>query len=194
MKFWNAKLSPCLGKRVSFQRNYAAALVGSVETNTLQSTLALRTPRYYGHPDNTDRTKSPEKINYRRLNEINSRYYGLSLLRPQTRELAVFGFINWRWFGHRKEMSRPFALRENEEVLMEGGWSKRPHSKLFPVAKLPLTWVSEKMVPRKKTNKNNGAGWKWHFPQEQWIVRDNSKPAPFKGAFRKPHFVKKFPQ
>ena len=44
-----------------------------------------------GHPAITDtpiiRTaaKSPAKINYRRLTEINSRYYGLSLMRTLTR-------------------------------------------------------------------------------------------------------------
>ena len=46
----------------------------------LQSTPALRTPRYYGHPAITDSSKIPGE-SYRRLTEINSRYYGLSLLR-----------------------------------------------------------------------------------------------------------------
>ena len=45
------------------------------------STLALWTPRYYGHPAIRTAAKSPGKINYRRLTERNSRYYGLSLLR-----------------------------------------------------------------------------------------------------------------
>ena len=48
--------------------------------NALQSTPALRTPRYYGHPAITDSSKIPGE-SYRRLTEINSRYYGLSLLR-----------------------------------------------------------------------------------------------------------------
>ena len=46
----------------------------------LQSTPALRTPRYYGHLAITDSSKIPGE-SYRRLTEINSRYYGLSLLR-----------------------------------------------------------------------------------------------------------------
>ena len=36
--------------------------------------------RYYGHPAITDSSKIPDE-SYRRLTEINSRYYGLSLLR-----------------------------------------------------------------------------------------------------------------
>ena len=47
---------------------------------TIQSTPALRTPRYYGHPAITDSSKIPGE-SYGRLTEINSRYYGLSLLR-----------------------------------------------------------------------------------------------------------------
>ena len=46
----------------------------------VQSTPALRTPRYYGHPAITDSSKIPGE-SYRRLTEINSHYYGLSLLR-----------------------------------------------------------------------------------------------------------------
>ena len=46
----------------------------------IQSTPALRTPHYYGHPAITDSSKIPGE-SYRRLTEINSRYYGLSLLR-----------------------------------------------------------------------------------------------------------------
>ena len=46
----------------------------------LQSTLALRTPRYYGHPINKDSCKIPGQ-SYRRLTENKPRYYGLSLLR-----------------------------------------------------------------------------------------------------------------
>ena len=46
----------------------------------IRSTPALRTPRYYGHPAITDSSKIPGE-SYRRLTEINSRYYGLSLLR-----------------------------------------------------------------------------------------------------------------
>ena len=37
------------------------------------------------HPDNTAAAKSLAKINYRRLTEINSHYYGLSLLRTLKR-------------------------------------------------------------------------------------------------------------
>ena len=43
---------------------------------SLQSTLALRTPPYYGQ-----QLTLPAKINYRRLTEINSRNFGLSLLK-----------------------------------------------------------------------------------------------------------------
>ena len=52
--------------------------------NIIQSTLALRTPCYYGTQVIRTAVKSPVKINYRRLTEINSRYYGLSLLRTLT--------------------------------------------------------------------------------------------------------------
>ena len=55
----------------------------------LQSTLALWTPRCYGHPANTDRSQIPVNFFffYRRLTEIFSRHYGLSLLRALTRGL-----------------------------------------------------------------------------------------------------------
>ena len=51
----------------------------------VQSTFALRTPRYNGHPIIRTVAKSLAKINYRRLTETNSRYYGLSLVRTLTR-------------------------------------------------------------------------------------------------------------
>ena len=56
-----------------------------VQPEQIQSTLALRTPRYNGHPEIRLRAKSQAKINYRRLTEMNSRYYGLSLMRTLTR-------------------------------------------------------------------------------------------------------------
>ena len=46
----------------------------------IQSTPPLWTPRYYGHAAIKDSSKIPGE-SYRRLTEINSRYYGLSLLR-----------------------------------------------------------------------------------------------------------------
>ena len=55
-------------------------VVDSLWRKSIQSTPALRTPRYYGHPAITDSSKIPDE-SYRRLTEINSRYYGLSLLR-----------------------------------------------------------------------------------------------------------------
>ena len=65
----------------------------------LQSTPALRTPRYYGHPAITDSSKIPGE-SYRRLTEINSRYYGLSLLRTyghfirsQRHNFTVFSLV-----------------------------------------------------------------------------------------------------
>ena len=67
--------------------------------NHLQSTPALRTPRYYGHPAITDSSKIPGE-SYRRLTEINSHYYGLSLLRTyghfirsQRHNFIVFSLI-----------------------------------------------------------------------------------------------------
>ena len=56
-----------------------------VQPEQIQSTLALRTPRYNGHPEIRLTAKSQAKINYRRLTEMNSRYYGLSLMRTLTR-------------------------------------------------------------------------------------------------------------
>ena len=54
----------------------------TAEAVAVQSKLALRTPRYmyYGHPIIRTAAKSPAKIDYRRLTEINFRFYGLSLL------------------------------------------------------------------------------------------------------------------
>ena len=59
---------------------YFVLLLIFISWQQLQSTPALRTPRYYGHPAIADRSKIPGE-SYRRLTEINSRYYGLSLLR-----------------------------------------------------------------------------------------------------------------
>ena len=47
-----------------------------IEPSTVNSRLSL-----VGHPYNTTATKSPAKINYRRLTEINSRFYGLAVMR-----------------------------------------------------------------------------------------------------------------
>ena len=69
----------------------------------LQSTPPLRTPRYYGHPAITDRSKIPGE-SYRCLTEINSRYYGLSLLRTYRHFIRSqrhnFSFLS-RYSGHR---------------------------------------------------------------------------------------------
>ena len=51
----------------------------------VQSTLALRTLHYHGHLNKTDSSNSPAKTNYRRLTEINFRYYALSLMRTLPR-------------------------------------------------------------------------------------------------------------
>ena len=74
---------------LSYKRNLKA----------LQSTTALRTPRYYGHPAIMDSSKIPGE-SYRRLTEINSRYYGLSLLqtyghfiRSQRHNFIVFSLV-----------------------------------------------------------------------------------------------------
>ena len=49
-------------------------------TTTVESTLTLRTPRYYGHPVIADRSQSPSET-FKEMTEINSCYYELSLLR-----------------------------------------------------------------------------------------------------------------
>ena len=54
---------------------------------SIQSTLALRTPRYYGHPANTDSCKIPG-LSCRRLTETNSRYCGFSLYIANLRTLC----------------------------------------------------------------------------------------------------------
>ena len=46
----------------------------------IQSTLALRVPRYYGHPADADKRQPPGET-HKEMTETNSRYYGLSLLR-----------------------------------------------------------------------------------------------------------------
>ena len=70
----------------------------------IQSTPALRTPRYYGHPTITDSSKIPGE-SYRRLTEKSSCCYGLSLLRTyghfirsQRHNFLVFFS---RYSGHR---------------------------------------------------------------------------------------------
>ena len=66
----------------------------------LQSTSALQAPRYYGHPAITDSSTEIPGESYRRLTEINSRYYGLSLLRTyghfirsRRRNFIVFSLV-----------------------------------------------------------------------------------------------------
>ena len=49
-------------------------------TTTVESTLTLRTPRYYGHPVIADRSQSPSET-FKEMTEINSCYYELSLFR-----------------------------------------------------------------------------------------------------------------
>ena len=66
----------------------------------IQSSLALRTPRYYGLPDNKVAAKSPIKTDYRRLNEINSRYYGLSNTRNNDTKSVIRGF--WSYLNEYK--------------------------------------------------------------------------------------------
>ena len=65
----------------------------------LQSTPALWTPHYYGHPGIMDSSKIPSE-SYRRLTEINSRFYKLSLLRTyrhfiwsQSHNFIVFSLV-----------------------------------------------------------------------------------------------------
>ena len=59
-----------------------------INQKIIQSTVVLRTPRYYLHDLYTliiwMAAKFVAKINYRRLTEINSHCYGLSLLRTLT--------------------------------------------------------------------------------------------------------------
>ena len=43
----------------------------------IQSTLALRAPRYYGHPADADK-RQPLGETYEEMTETNSRYYGNS--------------------------------------------------------------------------------------------------------------------
>ena len=69
-----------LVRALSLNRKIWSLLRLSSAINGIQSTPALRTPRYYEHPAITDSSKIPGE-SYRRLTEINSRYYGLSLLR-----------------------------------------------------------------------------------------------------------------
>ena len=55
----------------------------------LQAKLALRTPRYNRHSDNTNSIRTAAKyhakMGYRHLTEINSRYNRLSLIRTLSR-------------------------------------------------------------------------------------------------------------
>ena len=69
-----------LVRALSLNRKIWSLLRLSSAINGIQSTPALRTPRYYGHPAITDSSKISGE-SYRRLTEINSHYHGLSLLR-----------------------------------------------------------------------------------------------------------------
>ena len=59
-------------------RSYSVCVVCNTFNSRLADTWLLQTPVI------RTAAKSPTKINYRRLTEINSRYYGLSLLRTLT--------------------------------------------------------------------------------------------------------------
>ena len=66
----------------------------------VQSTLALRTPRYYGHPANADKSHPPPGETHKEMTETNSRYYGLSLLwkcghfPAPKRDISLFFFLS----------------------------------------------------------------------------------------------------
>ena len=58
----------------------------------IQSTLALFTPNYNGHPENTNSSSilSKNKLQSCRLSDTNFHYYGLSLMRTLTRDPYSF--------------------------------------------------------------------------------------------------------
>ena len=69
----------------------------------LQSTLALRTPRYYGHPANAEKSNPPPPgETHKGMTGTNSRYYGLSIyiteigghLPPPKRDISLVFFLS----------------------------------------------------------------------------------------------------
>ena len=70
----------------------------------LQSTLALRTPRYYGHPANAEKSNPPPPPGetHKGMTGTNSRYYGLSIyiteigghLPPPKRDISLVFFLS----------------------------------------------------------------------------------------------------
>ena len=72
----------------------------------LQSTLALRTTRYYGHPANAEKSTPPPPPpsgeTHKEMTETNSRYYGLSIyiteigghLPPPKRDISLVFFLS----------------------------------------------------------------------------------------------------
>ena len=67
----------------------------------IQSTLALGTLRYYGHPANADESRPPSET-HKEMTETNSRFYGLSLLQKcghfpaPKRDISLFFFSRYR--------------------------------------------------------------------------------------------------
>ena len=62
------RIGPCIWPQTNFKPHQKenmqikmVSIKGKVYNNTLQSTLALWTPCYYGHPDNTDSCWIPSK-------------------------------------------------------------------------------------------------------------------------------------
>ena len=112
-----------LVRALSLNRKIWSLLRLSSAINGIQSTPALRTPRYYEHPAITDSSKIPGE-SYRRLTEINSHYYGLSLLRTyghfipsQRHNFIVFSLgysghraASWNIYTHIKSIFSAFCL------------------------------------------------------------------------------------
>ena len=51
-------------------------LFDNLSANEIQSTFALRTPRYYGHPTNAEKSQPPPGETHKEMTDMNSRYYG----------------------------------------------------------------------------------------------------------------------
>ena len=80
------RIGPCIWPQTIFKPHQKenmqikmVSMEGKVYNVMLQSTLALWTPCYYGHPDNTDSCWIPgKKLQTCILTETNSQHYGLT--------------------------------------------------------------------------------------------------------------------
>ena len=104
---WNSRLNYLwMTENRSFVSNkiYLPSIIMQIK-----STIALRTPRYYGLPANADKRQPPGET-HKEMTETNSRYYGLLLLQKcghfpaPKRDISLVFFS--RYSGHFSTSSK----------------------------------------------------------------------------------------